>query len=350
MNIGILTLPFNNNYGGLLQAYALQEYLRNQGHNVWIIKHRQVPENRTIIRRLKDVVREVLFLNYKKKKFSKNMRLFENNYLRMTSEIKLKKRYNCLKSKYKLDAIVVGSDQVWRKDYTKEDYLDYFLDFATNWNVKKIAFSASFGIDKWTFNSNETKKISYLLKKFDFVSVREVDAIDLCKNHLHVDACNFLDPTLLHSAKFYNQIANNNKLDGGVSYILDEDILKNDIILQIQEKLNIKITPVGQKNGVYDSVQDWLGAFANADFIVTDSFHGVVFSIIYRKNFVAIINKERGAARFNSLIETFGLEEQFITSVKELNQISWKIDYSNIDSLLKMHVNEMNRLIDEFIF
>ena len=165
-----------------------------------------------------------------------------------------------------------------------------------------------------------------LAKRFDAISVREQSGVKIMKETFHLSACQVLDPTLLLPVDFYRSFMQKSDMDssGLVSYLLDGNEEKRNIIAVAREQLQLSQTelllfPSRYKDEVprFSSVSSWLSAFANADFVVTDSFHGCVFSIIFRKPFVVISNSGRGNERFFSLLDTFGLNDRLVFSYEE---------------------------------
>ncbi|MBS7824744.1 polysaccharide pyruvyl transferase family protein [Wohlfahrtiimonas chitiniclastica] len=243
----------------------------------------------------------------------------------------------------KFDAVVVGSDQVWRKAYINDRYYQsYFLDFIPpNSKIKKIAYAASFGKDTWEGKGDE-EQISELLKQFSGISVREASGVDVCRAVFNIENVeHVLDPTLLMDKEFYLDIirkydVSNMPVKKMVTYVLDEAKDKRTIINNYQQSLNINenetlhLKGFSQLNRAAYSVPEWLFAIANADFVITDSFHGMVFSIIFEKQFIVIGNKNRGLARFNSILKLLGLESNLSIST---NQVGLKIPYINYSEI-----------------
>lgn len=314
MKIGILTLPFNCNYGGLLQCYALQSFLKGLGHEVVVIK-RVFPKRISFKNKAINAIKLLLGRTDKYKKSVAAMRCFENAYIIETLQIKEIRQYDSL-LKDKIDALVVGSDQVWRFDYTKEHYAEYFFDFAEKWTVKRLAFAASFGVKDWNLGKKETSKIKKLASLFDRISTREESGIKLCQEKLACKATHLLDPAFLLSRDEYRSLYKTkvNKTDAIATYILDFDEEKLKSIKQISHAIDKDIIYIGKNphTKVYQAIEDWIKSIDESNLVVTDSFHGVVFSIIFNKPFVLMINENRGAERFISLSNTFGPFQYFV--------------------------------------
>lgn len=349
MKIGILTLPFNSNYGGILQAYALQTSLERLGHDVVVLEHEvSTPKRLKVkIRYLVYLKRFILKFLFGKNIIVKEDKLNREKYLNNLSEInRFIASYIKLVGfdvnnpyKFQLDAIVVGSDQVWRPCYANPIY-KYFLDFISeDKSIRKIAYAASFGTDKWEFTSEETDRCSELVKNFDCITVREDSGVGLCEKYFGVQATHVLDPTMLLDKEDYIKIVETAKVPkfrGNLfAYILDENPEKNNYVSLVSNKLGLlkygisSIDNYKEQDIPFPSVLVWLRAFMDAEFVVTDSFHGCVFSIIFNKPFIAIGNECRGMSRFNSLLKLFQLENRLIYSLKLsnepiVNDIDWK--------------------------
>lgn len=360
MRIGILTLPLHTNYGGILQAYALQTVLERMGHEVVVfdtLKKNFLPPlwklplsfakrivlkflgktNRVFIERYNNKVRSVI---------TQHIQPFVDTYIHR----KVIHSFKDLKQE-DYDAIIVGSDQVWRIIYFPGLWLgqqieNAYLDFAKNWNIKRIAYAASFGTENWEYDEEQTKKCKNLLHKFDAVSTREVDGVKLCKAKFEVDAHHVLDPTMLLSMDDYMalfQKANTPKSEGTLlNYVLDEteeiDCLINKVATDkhlVPFAVNNPFEyddskPLQQR--IKPSVETWLRGFYDADFVITDSFHACVFSIIFKKQFVVVGNKDRGMSRFESLLKLFGLEDRLVDVHCDVS-ILQQIDYDNVYSI-----------------
>lgn len=321
MKIGILTLPLHTNYGGILQAYALQTVLERMGHDA---RHIEIKPflSKSEFGRFKHK-----FSPYKKMlkliavPDSKSKNIGRYTWLFVYKHIKIDE-YSSIAEipEGKYDAFVVGSDQIWRKYYVdmsdKFNMQNAFLNFTDGWNVKRISYAASFGTDKWECDETETGQLQRIAQSFDAISVREASGVELCRQNLHCDAVHLIDPTMLLDRNDYERLIKGKKerLQGIMTYILDENQKKTNVIEQLKSTLG---KPTFSSNipdnkrdyrtcGVIQPpVEDWLRGFRDADFVITDSFHACVFSIIFNKPFVVIINKERGASRIMSLLNMF---------------------------------------------
>lgn len=358
MKIGILTLPLHTNYGGILQAWALQTVLRRMGHEVetfmpkkkgcW--KEKFYFLKRIILKCAGYKMNVPIFIEYTDK--NNKINRYINRFIKKKIKIKFVKTLsNIAENKY--NAIVVGSDQVWRKKYFEDLWqapiTDAFLYLSTKEKSIKLSFAASFGVNEWQFDEEESFKISEALKSFKGVSVRERDAVELIKEKVGMNTCQVLDPTLLLNDDDYLNLLGikREKSEGITSYILDPSPEIEKFINEISEQRKLKRKELNVVSSLESkiSIKDWIKGFAEAEMVVTDSFHGCVFSIIFRKPFLCIGNEDRGSARFDSLIETFGLQKNFI---KDTNNFDNQMDYSlpkNIDE----KISQMMELSFSFI-
>lgn len=360
MKIGILTLPFHTNYGGIIQNYALQTVLERMGHEVFTINlcipEPKFPINKPIII-LKRFVKKILgrkdgiiFVEKKESRdrmiIRQRVRRFINENIHLTQKIYTKKELDIINN-LEVDAVIVGSDQVWRIPYAYPDIQTYFLDFIKNESIKKLAYSASFGTDELEFSDEQIQDCGELIKDFDFVSVREDAALDLitkkygwkCKR----EPVHTLDPTMLLSKNDYLTLSKDFDIDfeGDLFYyILDMTEEKQKILDLLSHDLGYKpFTVKSKKTGWLDNPYDrivpplelWLQAFNKAKYIFTDSFHGCVFSIIYNKDFIVYGNRGRGMSRFNSLMNLFDLQDRLIFNITDYssllveNRINWSL-------------------------
>jgi exopolysaccharide biosynthesis predicted pyruvyltransferase EpsI len=223
--------------------------------------------------------------------------------------------------------------------------------------VKRLAYAASFGVDHWEFTPEDTEKSKELLKKFDAISVREDSAIDLIKNNLgRTDAQHVLDPTMLLSLHQYKAVVDKENIapsSGNLKvYVLDKTPEKDNLVKLLEEKLQLKafeVLPAKRLNEekvtnsnindfVFPNPAAWLRGFQDAKFVVTDSFHGTVFSILHNIPFIAIGNVARGLSRFQSLLKMFGLEDRLVTDINSVNIDNFakkEIDWERVNEVLE---------------
>ena len=338
MRIGIITLLLHNNYGGTLQNYALQQVLKRLGHTPVTIDF-MPPMSlwRFTLKTLKTLI--LYFIPGRRRPFAcyrTNRLAFIESHIVRTRFVK---KYTAeLLNEYHIEGLIVGSDQVWRPCYNR-NLEDMFLAFARKCKVKKIAYSASFGVNAMEFSRRQRKRCTPLLQQFDKVSVREASGVGLCREYFHVNAEHVLDPTLLLGKDDYEQVCVGvPKYSGNflACYILDPTKEQQQHIDRMAHYLHLTPRYFTARGKGALSVEEWLAMFRDAKCVVTDSFHGTVFSIIFRKPFVTIINNARGADRFVSLLRILDLESRLIPSVEKLTEKLYcnPIDWKTVDTVL----------------
>ncbi len=334
MKIAILTQPLHTNYGGNLQNFALQKVLTDMGHEPVTIDRHHTVKLRTklklgyfknlLMHFLKGTPKPLWKSYFSSKKEQAYLRqditAFIDAYITKTPRLYSDKAVQAIFKENNFEAVIVGSDQCWRPMYSPNIYT-YYLDFLKdNKEIKKLAYAASFGTDQWEYTEEQTARCKKLIQQFDLVTVREKAAVNLVAEKLNKDAEFVLDPTLLLSKEDYIELFVGENLPdnkGIYTYILDDSDWKTQVVETAKETLglpqfsnqhnehalNIKRIP---------SIEGWIKGFADADFVVTDSFHGTVFSIIFNKPFISLVNVSRGASRFESILSEFDLLDRLV--------------------------------------
>lgn len=351
----ILTLQLGANYGGILQAYALQNYLKRLGYNATtsaptkpagIMRKTLGLFKRLVLKYLFGRNIMVLSESDRKIQMSKTKKFIDDNI--DTIDLYARNNFdNC--------SVVVGSDQVWRARYAKVQ--SYLLDFVKNDHINRFSYAASFGRDDLSeYSPSLIEKTARLAKRFNAISVRENSGVDLCKNYWGVDAVQHIDPTLLLTKNDYIKLIiddaeNVNESKGNLfTYILDKNSEKQTIVKMVADKIKLtpfEIMPPTCKSNkdfrnnsdkyILPPVTQWLKSFADAEYIITDSFHGCAFSIIFNKPFIAIGNSGRGLTRFTSMLKLFGFENRLISDINGLTDdlIFEKIDWEFVNNKIK---------------
>lgn len=340
MKIGILTQPLQSNYGGILQNYALQQVLKRMGHEAWTIDYNRFGwlnwlDNAWRVMAHKMLGHEADFVLTPPKRHRQEipLRRFVCKYIQLTTPRTRRPKRSVVK-KYAFDAIVVGSDQVWRPLYNN-NIADCFLKFVDGMNVKRVAYAASFGTDEWEFTPKQMKRCIPLAQQFDGISVREMSGVQLCREHLGVEAVHVLDPTLLLSASDYMELCKDipKRKPFVFAYILDESEEKKKQIKDFAacKGLDYFIKSAGPNVGADDTVELWLSYFRDAAYVITDSFHGTAFAINFNKDFYVFGNAERGNSRFDSLLGTLRLENRMIYG--KISEQAEPIDWEKVNQV-----------------
>ncbi len=341
MRIGILTQPLRANYGGSLQNWALQQVLIRLGHTPVTISYGDYTRRERLSIDLRWFAHQVLRTRGRHvvehtrqwRRGCRHMQDFCRRHIAMSSGER------CCSERHwasdAVDAYVVGSDQVWRPRYnlTPGQLTAMFGGYAAA-GMRLVAYAASFGTDEWEMNAEQTEQSRRLISRFSGVSVRESGAVELCRRHLNTEATLVLDPTLLLSADDYRSLitpeASATVPSGSLGvYFLDPTPAKMDEAERMASRLGLRIHTLGAKtsDGEKASVESWLAAFDRCEYIVTDSFHGTVFSILFHRPFASIVNERRGAGRITSLLTLTGLVDRTTASTAP-------IDWAAVDDRL----------------
>lgn len=299
MKVSILTYHWEDNYGATMQAYATYRAIKELGHSPEFIDLR-LPYNPSLKSRLVFGLKRMRFNSFRKKYF-KN--LTSKTYWSV-EEL----RNNPPES----DCYLVGSDQTWNPQIGKKLLPAFFLTFGDD-NVKRVSYATSIGLNKWEVSpyiSNEEIKES--LKKFDRILLREDSAIKIAKDFFEADAVQVIDPVLLFPK--YSELTGDIKPSNEIiTYKLINDEGFYEMAGEMAKKMNLPIRsigsvrkPSGYRASYPEKVEDWIKRFAEASYVVTDSFHGTVFSLLYHTPFVIYIGNPSRATRIVSLLTNLG--------------------------------------------
>lgn len=283
--IGVINLFHSQNVGNLLVKFALFKKLKEFGLNPVMIAQNYKKVNISFINRT-TILKHI-------KNFAE---LNENDY----------------------DYLIVNSDQSWNY-FNKSYFYDIaFLRFAENWAIPKFIYAASLGSDKWFYTRKEDKMASRYLHNFRGISFREKGLVKLAEDHLNLNIKPIfvLDPTFIIDKNYYLNEIKNYKRDFNFSekyifvYQLDKNKRLEKTLNKSSSELNYKIYKVNLSEGDY--IESFLFGINISQAVITDSFHGTVFSIIFNKPFISFLNRKRGKGRFDSLKEVFNLENRIM--------------------------------------
>lgn len=374
MKIAILTFCRTTNYGAALQCYALSQFIRNQGHEVVILNvplthigesscfikrlyffalhvkkrlldffQRPNPEDMRYTRTKMERIEDARFDALNQMEFDK----FNHRFLPpFTKEFKTES--DLLSNSQNIDLYIVGSDQVWNTKITLSQKNLFFFSFLKN--ERRISYAASFGGSTlWHENSTNTMHIKSLLQQFEAISVREPMGVEILCNQFGLNGIEVLDPTFLLDS--YQPLLSNGTADAKGSIYTYKFILNDkwmEVIRSIAEDLNagirmdcevIKVEGVPFKPIL--GVEDWLCMINTSEFVVTDSFHCIVFCILFRKPFIASPSYPGGEGRMLSLLRKLGLESRFYYTVDQFYQFhgKWKepIDFDTVHRKLALY-------------
>ena len=355
--IGILTLPLAYNYGGILQASALYRFLEDNGFEPLLLSRE--PESAWYKRLGRRVAGMVPFFDYKghraeARQKSMHVPFIAKTMPNRTGPLRTKSDLQTSVRRHGLDAVIVGSDQVWRPVYHKDSApLRYWLDFVDPTRTRRIAYAASFGREDWN-RPDLDPAITKLMAQFHAVSVREASGARICADHFgYGDAAVTADPTILVDPSFHTQHARSPAAVGGtlLNYVLDrgpDDIaLINGLAARLDGVQRTADLGLGQQR---ETADQWMGNFQNADYVYTDSFHGTVFSILFNRPFVAKCNRARGSDRFVNLLGQLDLRDRLVYE-PDLDRVTellrTPIDYASVnDKVAQLREKSKQILLD----
>lgn len=335
MNVGIITLPPKNNFGGLLQAIALQRAIRKLGGRAttmyWVNSERDTRETTYLYWRrryftwlayhvcAKWIAKLTKADNYRFTGFMH--RHLHQQVCRFPLTSKQMGRLN-------INKWIVGGDQVFRHCYMPHQET-MALSFLTQEQRRSaFTYSASFGSDEWEWPKETTEECRPLLADFKAVSVREESGAQLVRQYLGRDACVMPDPAMLLTDEEYDALMaeDNSPLPDTYAayYILDEtpEIKKwiddfcsahHSPAVDMQTDHQAFVGPGRNKFNVRHSPAFWLKSLKHARYLITDSFHGVLYALLFRIPFICFGNKERGNARFDMLDSVFHIRNRIVT-------------------------------------
>lgn len=343
MKIGIVTITWGTNYGNRLQNYAVQELLKGLGHTALTL-HRVYDDRDTRKMRIKQLssglyLKQNIFQNARLNLWSREAKFAEFNrkYINFSGNV-LEQDEDTIANEY--DAFVCGSDQVWNPHYL--GYTDHvFLSFAQP--EKRIAFCASIGVDELT--KEQEKGFKRNIKGMASISVRERSAQVLIKQLTGRDAVTLVDPTMLISAEQWRKIEKKPKMKLPKKYILsyflgnyDRAAMEETAKRYSCELIDLPVLGFGSRWHTIDPAE-FLWLIDNCELMCTDSFHGSVFSILFKKPFYVFERVDRDkpiGTRIENLLGVFGLEDRRLGAVTELSDRGLALpDYSLTDGVLE---------------
>ena len=367
IKIGIFSLPLNWNYGGILQQYALSEYIKKKNFKPIIFSRRASRKSFLIL----------LIVNLKWKIIMILEKLNCFNFLPLVATESFKKKFldnktkdffdskkiTAFVKKNKIKHFIVGSDQIWNVEATPSIH-DSFLGFVDKDKNNVLAsYAPSFAHDDWKYSIKQTIDSKMLLKNFSFISVRENAGVELISKHFKMNSIRVLDPTFLLDVNDYhklleNENSNNDKRKKTIfSYIFENGAERIKIIEKDAKKNNLEAISFCGLNNIPNliknnrrnySVESWLNSLKNSSLVVTDSFHGMVFAIIFKKNFYVLLNQKNGTSRINSLLKDLDLESRIIDNLDLIQYNINNIDWNSVEIRLeKLKVISMN-FLDQF--
>lgn len=349
MKIAIITHSLRYNYGGILQNYALQQVLKQMGHEPCTVKVLRKDSFQTKLTNMLKRLLNLLHIGHHPvvtaadiDVISSETDKFINKHIVMSPRM-ADMDLGWIRNQ-DFDAIVVGSDQVLHPASSK-NIEHVYLDFVHG--PRKIMYAASFGSDSWQCTDAQTKKCRELLKDFNAISVRENAGRKMMMEHFYCESRVVLDPTLLLERRDYEKFCTHFTQGKYLAYyFLDPNDVKRTFAEKVASQLGLQVVEAGNpKMDIASespmarkapSVESWLSVLNDAEFVITDSYHGTLFSIIFEKQFLTLRNMKRGADRFTTILSKLGLTDRIISDVNLFNIVDSKerINFEKVNSVL----------------
>ncbi|MBQ8181713.1 MAG: polysaccharide pyruvyl transferase family protein [Ruminococcus sp.] len=367
MKIDIITLHRVRNYGSSLQTLATQNYLRKKGCKTEIIDY--YPERYTslgLLKRLKNKserlannpillfgARCVISVSYVKKKLVFDS--FLRKYIKMTSKT-YRTENELLRNVPKADAYCTGSDQVWNSYWNEGVDRPLYLSFLPE-SAYKFSYAASIGTSK--LSDKEKSQVVPLLKEYRHITVRENNGVEILNDAGIPNTLQMLDPTLLFKADEWNKYTSDKykKKKYVVTYNLHHDKKIDDYAAKIAAKKNLKVLNISYnihdiiRKGKLEwcpTVSEYLGLIRDAQYVVTDSFHATVFSLLFHTNFM-VIYPEKASSRLRSILELTGLNERGCSEMPDSGLADKNIDFTQTDTVLEQERKKTDKYINMII-
>lgn len=348
MKVGIVTLPLMANYGGILQNWALQQVLIRMGHQPLTLHRRWPATSKGTLRAafaqfITDYMRVSWYSDkqvYASRKAPGLMEQFISSQIIRSDEFSVYTRK--MLRREQINALVVGSDQVWRRGYNVFSQ-EMFLRFTKRERIRRIAYAASFGTDTPAYPWWLRILCKRYLHRFDAVSCREYEATSFCRDTFKVKAETVADPTMLLARKDYEELCKDiapHDHKYVMAFMLDANEEKKAFVEKVAKEKGLKVIYVADGARLEYSIPQWLAFIRDAGYVVTDSYHGTVFSLIFQKQFVTIVNTERGTARFTTLARHFEIGDRLVdihhVTTRHLEApVDWKTVEERFDGLIK---------------
>ena len=355
MKVCLVVFRFGPSHGSILQTYALTKVLENLGHQVTIVNRIPAVDISSNLRRMigdvvhKRISRHHIYMGEFPPILMKNLnRFIDANLRKKTITIKSESKLKVI-GKMNFNAYVIGSDQTWRPGFVYNIY-NYYLNFVPRErDVIRLSYAPSFGTDDWEYDKEQEETCKSLLSLFNGVSVREDSGIELCLRHLGRLAEHVLDPTLLLmkgdylSVIQYKPFSESSFIGYNFLDYSDEKMRIVSIISHILElpakQINSKTEYISAslKEQIAPSIDEWISGIYSSSFVIADSFHATVFSIIFHRPFITIANESRGLSRFISLLDMCSLRERLIWNERQITEslINDKIDWASVDDKIQ---------------
>lgn len=342
MKIGVVTFwQSTDNFGQILQGYALQRTLKAMGNAPVLIRTEKDQSSLTFLRKIKLFIHRLFHLSYLRSG-GKNFRSFQKKYLSYSKKI-YKSKGDFLPSDLTYEAVICGSDVVWSEGVGCGEYGELnFLSFVSK-PIKKISYAASFGAS--SLSKEFSKFVKDKISDFDAISVREDSGIDICSHLGRCDAVSVCDPTMLLKKEDYDILLTSDRRKCSFAYFIgwSTDIPEKEIIeYTLRKKLHYDRLDCQKSKKTLKSyfskkktIQDWLTSYSSADSIYTNSFHGTIFALLFNKPFLFFPvkgNAQQLNDRILNLLKKTDLLDRVWNSNKSIQeQMEQPIDWNRVN-------------------
>lgn len=365
LKIGILTFYYAHNYGAVLQAYALKKVLEDLGQDVKLVEYRNqavdARYDRTLKIRfsIKDMKHPVNLINKIRQSFSVKYQqpYWETQYDEFEEFIEkflVKSKQFSMVDFNEYDVLITGSDQVWDLSLTGGIDNAYFLNIP----YKGVRASYAASNKKGYFTSEEAKCVNKYLHRFDYISTRESSFSEYIRESMGLNCVTVLDPTLLLKESDYNEIEYKGTIESE-KYILVYSVIEDSKLMQIAKRLssvlNVKLIEISyfykRQFPKHEQIADigpdkFLFYIKNAYLVFTNSFHGTIFSILYKRNFYTMYKTN---SRIDNLLCQLKLCSRHIKDFDNIDMENSTINYNQVDNMLTEFRNESMRYLYQFI-
>ncbi len=333
MKIALLTYFAADNYGAVLQAYATIKALEQQGHEVTLVNYIIPEPPRSWMKNLLLYPKHLKLERFRRKWFKRLTRPYYS-----IAELQ--------QDPPKADCYLIGSDQTWNPFISREMTRGFFLDFGDD-KVLRTTYAASFGMSEWEdsewMNFEDAKQ---LLGRFDFISIRETSGVSLLRDKFGIkDVTQVVDPVLLF--RRYDELTGSMTQDDElVLYKLVNSADYYEHARQLGNLLHCPLRSIGSIRKIKgvrcaypESIEGWMRRIASARYVITDSFHGTVLSLLYGRQFIVCVGNPKRITRIQSLLVQVGLKDRLFfdtDSVEKMaSQLNSPINYNVVYQKLK---------------
>jgi len=332
MKIALLTIHSADNYGATLQAYATQKKLEELGFEVNIVDI-DIPNPYSSLKGILLYPKHIKFERFRKK------------YYRHLTQ-----HYSSIEELQEnppvADCYLVGSDQTWNPEITRDKARAFFLDFGDE-GVIRTCYAPSFGMQHWEENAwISTNDAKHLLNRFDMVCIREADGVKILSETFGLKSVTRVIDPVLHFDDYSELVGEIPQTQELILYKLSNSAEFYDKARKIANDLKLTARSIGSirkidgiKCGYPEGVEAWIRRIAGAKYVITDSFHGMVFSILYRRQFILYARTPKLTSRMSSLLYQLDMGDRIVQGTASADEILKKlqapIEYHRVHKLLE---------------